>query len=97
MEGACVYINKNSLPEIAVYKELKNYNNYDNINNVLFCLYSNKTLQMGYISTRTLTNILPKNSIHVLTHLPYINNTHETIQLWKSLLINKLNILNKNW
>lgn len=91
MEGACVYYNKYGYAELAMYKEL----NIKSLNNVLLCLFSNKTLNYCYVSCKYITNFFPLDCKHILTHLPYIDDFNNMLELWKSLVINKLRILNK--
>lgn len=88
MEGACVYINNKNYPEIAMYKELLNYD-------VLLCIYSNCTVRVGYITTKTLTDILPISAIHILTYMPLSSNHSETIKIWRTLVLDRLNRLNR--
>lgn len=80
MEGVCVYYNNNGYAEIAMYKEL----NIKSLNNVLLCLFSNKTFNYYYVSCKYMTSFLP-----------YIENFNNMLELWKSLVINRLKILNK--
>ena len=91
MEGVCIYYNNNGYAEIAMYKEL----NIKSLNNVLLCLFSNKTFNYYYVSCKYMTNFLPLESKHILTQLPYIENFDNMLKLWKSLVINRLKILNK--
>ena len=77
MEGACVYINENNNPSLIMYKEYIN-------NKVLFVLYSNCKLYYQFITSKLLTNIIPKYCVHILTSLPFdYYSLHNTLKIWK--------------
>ncbi len=81
MQGACIYYYKG--PVLIMYKEIEN-------NKVLFVIYYNKTLKYNYITNRQLTKLIPIQSIHILTKLPYYNNLDLTLRFWKILVENKI-------
>ena len=85
MEGACVYKNYNNQVILFIYKEY--------IKNKIFLLvYNNYKLYYVYTTSKDLTNILPRDSIHILTKIPfYNNNLHYTINIWRILLLDALN------
>lgn len=63
------------------------YKEYVN-NKVLYVTYNKFTLDFCYISTKQLTNIIPKDSIHILTCLPIDNNClQNTFNMWKNLAL----------
>lgn len=77
MEGACVYMNDNNNPCLIMYKEYIN-------NKVLFVLYSNYKLYYQFISSKLLTNIMPKECVHILTSLPFdYYSLYDTLKIWK--------------
>ena len=90
MEGACVYINNFNQSTLIMYNEFEN-------NKVFYLSYCNNSLNFTYITTTELTNILPKDCIHILTKLPiYCNSLKDTLDLWKTLASNAfLNYDNK--
>ena len=88
MEGACVFIDKNNISNLFMYKEI--------INKTVFCLIYNKIkIQYGYISIYQCSKIIPDDSIHILYKLPFFININNTIDLWKNMAINKLINLNR--
>ena len=87
MEGACVFIDKQNVSNLLMYKEIP-----DKI--IFFAWYKLKRLNIGYISIYDYYKLVPAKSIHILNHLPYLDKTSETLDLWKSLSLNKLNMLN---
>ena len=84
MEGACVYINNLNQSTLIMYKEFEN-------NKVFYLSYCNNNLNFTYITTKELTNILPKDCIHILTRL-YIDcySLENTLNIWKNLALNAL-------
>ncbi len=93
MEGACVYINKSNETVLVMYKEIKELKEF--INNVIFIVrYSKRSLNYGYINDKNLTSILPINCIHILTYLPYLDDTYEMLNIWKTMVLCRLNLLN---
>lgn len=84
MEGSCVYINNFNIPTLIMYKEYIK-------NKVLYVTYNKFTFEFFYISTKHLTNIIPKDSIHILTCLPIDNNSlQNTFNMWKNLALDAL-------
>lgn len=84
MEGACVYINNFNIPTLIMYKEYSN-------NKVLYVTYNKFTFDFFYISTKQLTNIIPKDSLHILTCLPIDNNSlQNTLNMWKNLALDAI-------
>jgi hypothetical protein len=51
-------------------------------------------LKYNYITCKQLTNLIPVDSIHILTKLPYYNELHLTLRFWKIMALNKLNNYN---
>ena len=47
------------------------------------------------IKTKVLTQILPKNCIHILTYLPYFDDLIITLNTWVSIAKARLKFLNK--
>ena len=81
MQGACVF--RYDYPGLIMYKEIEK-------NCVLFVIYTNYTLKYNYITCKQLTNLIPVDSIHILTKLPYYNELHLTLRFWKIMAYNKL-------
>tara|TARA_B100001093_G_C26154092_1_gene728729 strand:+ start:247 stop:549 length:303 start_codon:yes stop_codon:yes gene_type:complete len=87
MEGVCIYL-VNNKPKISMYKEIES-------NKILHVEYCNKIVNFCYINTKQLTNILPKDCIHIITKLPYYShNLNKTLSKWHKLVLNKLILLN---
>ncbi len=89
MQGACVYKSTHNIPTLIIYKELITIPG-----KVIVVLYRNKNIICKLISTRQLTNIIPSNSIDILTKLPYHNDTNIMINLWCKLVKQRLIELN---
>jgi len=85
MQGACVF--RYDYPVLIMYKEIEK-------NRILFVIYTNNTLLYNYITCKQLTNLIPVDSIHILTKLPYYNELHLTLRFWKIMALNKLNNYN---
>lgn len=84
MEGACVYTNNFNIPTLIMYKEYSN-------NKVLYLTYNKFTLNFSCISTKQLTNIIPKDCLHILTYLPIdYNSLQNTLNMWKNLALDAL-------
>ena len=83
MQGAAIYRNDYEEPTILMYKEY--YNNL-----VFILMYVDKKLSYQFITTKLLTEIMPRDCIHVLTELPFISNINTTISIWRLLIKNKL-------
>ena len=81
MEGVCIFYYKG--PVLIMYKEIEK-------NKVLLVIYYNRSLKYTYITNRQLTNLIPRESVHILTKLPYYNNLDLTLRFWKILIYNKL-------
>ena len=91
MQGACVYRSSNNEPTLIMYKEL-----FITPGKAIFVIYRNNKLVKTYLTTRELSNIIPPNSIDILTRLPYHQNTDQMIEIWHNLVKNKLiDLLNK--
>ena len=90
MQGACVYRSSNNEPTLIMYKEL-----FTTPGKAIFVIYRNNKLVKTRLTTRELSNIIPPNSVDILTRLPYHENTDQMIQIWyhiiKNTLINSLN------
>ncbi len=85
MEGACVYNNYNNQVILFMYKEY-------NKNKIFLLVYKNYKLYYQYTTNKILTNILPRDAVHILTNLPfYINNLSYTINIWRELALHALN------
>ena len=85
MEGACVYKNYNNQVILFMYKEY-------NKNKIFLLVYNNYKLYYVYTTNKILTNILPRDVIHILTNLPfYINNLSYTINIWRELALDAIN------
>lgn len=66
------------------------YKEYSN-NKVLYVTYNKFTFDFFYISTKQLTNIIPKDSLHILTCLPIDNNSlQNTLNMWKNLALDAI-------
>ena len=87
MEGVAVYRNYLDKPTLIMYKEYTK-------NNVFFAIFYNKKLRYQYISTKQLTEIIPRECNHILTSLPYNSNINTMLEIWRILIRNKLNALN---
>ena len=81
MEGACVFVRMT--PFLIMYKEIEK-------NRVLFVIYNNNILKYNYITSKQLTNLIPRDAVHILTKLPYYNELHLTLRFWKIMAYNKL-------
>lgn len=81
MEGACVFVR--ITPFLIMYKEIEK-------NRVLFVIYNNNILKYNYITSKQLTNLIPRDAVHILTKLPYYNELHLTLRFWKIMAYNKL-------
>lgn len=79
MEGVAVYRNYLDEPTLIMYKEYSN-------NNVFFATYCNKKLLYKFISSKQLTEIMPKECIHILTYLPFNRNINVTLNIWRQLI-----------
>tara|TARA_Y100000389_G_scaffold176295_1_gene187705 strand:- start:1217 stop:1516 length:300 start_codon:yes stop_codon:yes gene_type:complete len=89
MEGACVYL-VNNKPKISIYKEIES-------NKILHVEYYNKVMNFCFITCKQLTNILPKDCIHIMTKLPYYSvSLNKTLSKWRNLTLNKLILLNND-
>ena len=89
MEGVAVYRNFLDEPTIIMYKEYSN-------NNIFFAIYCNKKLQYQFISTKFLTEIIPKECIHILTSLPFNRDIKIMLNIWFLLIKNRLIFLMEN-
>ena len=83
MEGVAVYLNYIDEPTLIMYKEYSN-------NNVFFATFCNKKLQYQFITTKCLTEIMPKECIHIITKLPFNRNINIMLDMWKILIKNSL-------
>lgn len=83
MEGACVYINSYKNPTLVMYKEYKK-------DTVLLLTYYNYLFFNMVIDCKTLTNLLPRSSEHILTKLPIFNSLNYTLKEWKIIAREKL-------
>ena len=88
MEGACVYKDYNNSSILLMYKEIDN-------NNILLLKYYDSNLNINYISINEILYYIPDNCIHILYALPILDDIETTIWWWKSLALNKLNMINK--
>lgn len=79
MEGVAVYRNYLDEPTLIMYKEYSN-------NNVFFAIYCNKKLLYKFISSKELTEIMPKECIHILTYLPFNRNINITLDIWRQII-----------
>lgn len=89
MQGACVYLSTCNNPTIIMYKEL-----ITEPGKVITVFYRNKKVIYKLISTKLLTNIIPINSIDILTKLPYYNDINFMINTWCKLVRQRLIELN---
>ena len=83
MQGAAIYRNDNNEPTILMYKEY-----FTNL--VFFVMFCNKKLSYQFITTKQLTEIIPRDCIHILTALPFNKNINITLKLWNLLIKNRL-------
>ena len=83
MEGACVYINSYNNPTLVMYKEYYK-------DRFLTVIYYNYRLYIGFVNCKTITNILDKTCIHILTKMPIRLTIQDTIDEWKRLAREKL-------
>ena len=83
MEGVAVYTNYLNEPTLIMYKEYSN-------NNVFFATFYNKKLQYQFITTKCLTEIIPKECNHILTSLPFNRNIDVMLDLWFIIIKNRL-------
>ena len=83
MEGVAVYRNYLDQTTLIMYKEYSN-------NNVFFAIYCNKKLEYQFISTKCLTEIMPKECKHILTSLPFNRNIYIMLDIWFKLIKNRL-------
>ena len=95
MEGACVYINNDNKSVLVMYKEIKKRKEICN-NIILLARYSEQILEYGYINDKYFTKIIPIDCIHILTSLPYYDDINKTLDIWKKIVLNRLNYLNTN-
>lgn len=88
MEGACVFVDENNFSTLLMYKEIKN--------KLIFCVkYNFLEFKVTYINIFDFFSLIPDNSIHILSKLPYINDIDSTLDVWKNMALNKLNFLNR--
>lgn len=87
MEGVCICNTFENMAKIIAYKEIKN-------NMVRVCLYKNGKLYANDINLRYITEIIPKDSIHIMTNLPEYNSISDSIKYWPLLIEEKLYELN---
>lgn len=83
MEGVAVYRNYLNEPILIMYKEYSN-------NNVFFATFCNKKLQYQFITTKCLTEIMPKECNHILTSLPFNRNINIMLDVWFIIIKNRL-------
>tara|TARA_B100001173_G_scaffold309497_1_gene321990 strand:+ start:918 stop:1289 length:372 start_codon:yes stop_codon:yes gene_type:complete len=88
MEGACVYNDSCYNPVLVMYKEFEK-------NKVLYFIFTSQNSYHQIIQTKVLTQILPKNCIHILSKLPYFDDLIITLNTWVSIAKGRLNLLNK--
>ena len=90
MEGCCLYIDDNNLSNILSYKELSN-------NTIFYVKYNLFEFNINYINLYDFIEIYSKNNyIYIINKLPYFyNNLELTLYIWKKMILNKLNFLNK--
>ena len=89
MEGVCIYINSKSIPTILMYKEL----DYG----LVFVIFYNKNNIYGtHITCKTLTDIFPRDHIHILYKLPYNHNYEIMATSWRNLVKERLLFLNNS-
>ena len=86
MEGVAIYINKNNFSTIIAYKEYSK-------NCIFFATFFNKKLYYQFITYRQLSEIIPKNCIHIMNFLPFNRDIYIMLDLWKIQIKSKLNIL----
>ncbi len=88
MEGVCVFRDNRDCPNLLMYKEI-------NLGKIFYFKYNKYNNFKGTISIFDFYKIVPKNNIHILYNLPILHDIDETLELWKKLTLNRLNILNK--
>ena len=87
MEGACVYINSYNNATLVMYKEYCK-------GRVFLLIYYNYLLYSGFTDIRTLSDILSKDSYHILTKLAFYSSILVTIEEWRKLAKEQLLLLN---
>jgi|TARA_Y100000389_G_scaffold200997_1_gene242667 hypothetical protein len=92
MEGACIYsINENNIyyDILFMYKE---YSEYPGKVLVYIYKYNNKVVikEKKHITTRKLSESIPIDAEHILTHMKYNRDDDIMIELWKKQIYNKL-------
>ena len=63
-------------------------------NNIIFAIFCNKKLYYQFTSTKVLTEIIPRDCIHILTNLPFNRNIDIMLNMWRILIQEKLTINN---
>lgn len=87
MEGACIFRDDFDVPNLLMYKEINN-------NLIFYIKYNKYQFVYGHISIYDYDKIIPKYNIHIMNHLPLLDNQEKTIELWRNLVFNRLNIVN---
>ena len=85
MQGACVYRSSNNQPTLIMYKEL-----FTTPGKVILIVYRNNDIVKTYLTTRQLSNIIPPNSVDILTRLPYHKDINQMVDIWCNLAKNRL-------
>lgn len=88
MEGVSIFRDDYDYPNIIMYKEIKP-------GKIFYLKYCNYNHFKGTISIFDFNKLIPRNNIHILNKLPLLSNIENTLELWRKLTINRLNILNK--
>ena len=93
MQGACLYtINENNVYYniLFIYKE---YSEYPGKVLVYIYKYNDKHIikKKIHITTKQLSQTIPIDAEHILTHMKYNRDDDIMIELWKKQIYNKLN------
>ena len=83
MEGVAIYRNYLNEPTLIMYKEYSN-------NNVFFATFCNKKLKYQFITTKCLTEIMPKECNHILISLLFNRNINVMLDVWFIIIKNRL-------
>tara|TARA_B110000858_G_C17773107_1_gene460739 strand:+ start:272 stop:562 length:291 start_codon:yes stop_codon:yes gene_type:complete len=82
LQGVCICKDDNDKIILLMYKEL-----YNSPGQILLLIYYENYLFKMYITTRKITEIIPREAVHILYNLPYDVDENIMIEKWRTKII----------
>jgi hypothetical protein len=90
LQGVCICKDDNDKIILLIYKELYNSPGW-----ILLLIYYESYLFKMYITTRKITEIIPREAVHILYNLPYDVDENKMIEKWRTKIMNYLKKFDK--